>query len=109
MARSVYSLRIYSGVVDPAAGIVGPIVPAGLIYIVRDIDINGVTGAVGDVMTVQNPTLGNLFIVRVTTARSGDNWQWRGRQVYAEGEKVGSESFVGTFHVCISGYMLTLP
>lgn len=92
-----------------AAGRVGPIVPDGLIYVVRDIDINGVTDTTGDVIAVFNPLGGNLFICREEAGQLNDNHQWRGRQVYSPGEPVQLESFGGTWDVMISGYQLTLP
>lgn len=94
---------------DDVHGPVGPIVPDGVVWVVRDMDINGVTDTVGDVLAVASPTLGNLFIVRILTGGSGDNKQWRGRQVFNTGEWLKVTSFQGTWDVTISGYALTLP
>lgn len=110
MSRNVYSLRIFAtGGLDVAAGTVGPIVPAGLIYVVRDIDIVDETGAGTDEMVVYGPTGGHVLVLRQGHEIVGFNYAWRGRQVYAEGERVGFQSIAGTWSVSCSGYQLTLP
>lgn len=109
MPAPVYSLRIFCGAVNVASGTVGPIVPPGFIYVLRDVDINTETGAAGDVFTVLSPLNLNLFIVRTSDPQGGTNRQWRGRQVYSPGEKVGFKSFGGTWDVMASGYQLSLP
>lgn len=109
MARDVYSLRIFCGQVNASVGVVGPIVPDEFIYVLRDIDINGVSDVNGDVITVFNPLGGNLFIARCNTGVSNDNHQWRGRQVFSPGEPLQLRSFQGVWDVMMSGYQLTLP
>jgi hypothetical protein len=110
MAQAVYSLRIFaSGGLSPGAGTVGPIVPTGLVYIVRDIDAFDDSGGSSDNMVVFNQTLGLLVSWQGPSLAAAGGYQWRGRQVYNEGEQVGVRSFVGTWSVAISGYQLTLP
>jgi hypothetical protein len=110
MAQAVYSLRIFAtGGLSPGAGTVGPIVPAGLVYIVRDIDAFDDTAGSSDNLIVFNQTGGVLLSWQGPSIASIGNYQWRGRQVYNEGEQVAVRSFAGTWAVAISGYQLTLP
>lgn len=110
MPRDVYSLRIFAtGALTNAAGTVGPIVPSGLVYVVRDIDAFASTNAVNDQLVIFGQTLGILWAPIVRSSTQDQNWSWRGRQVYNEGEQVGVHAFTGTWAVHISGYQLTLP
>lgn len=110
MAAQVYSLRIFASAgLSPGAGTVGPIVPAGLVYIVRDIDAFDDTAGSTDNLIIFNQTSGVLVNWVGPGSAALGNWQWRGRQVYNEGEQVALRSFVGTWGVAISGYQLTLP
>lgn len=109
MTPPVYSLRIFSGDISPASGTVGPLVPAGLIYVLRDIDVVYRSSTAGDSMVVFNPTLGLLVAYEYDPPPPVSVYQWRGRQVYNVGERVGFRSFGGTWSVCASGYMLSLP
>lgn len=110
MAGTVYSLRIFaSGGLSPGAGTVGPVVPAGLVYILRDIDAFCSTAASGDNFVVFSQVGGVLWDLLLPTTPEGTGFQWRGRQVYAAGEQVGFRSFQGTWAVAASGYQLTLP
>ena len=110
MARAVYSLRIFShaGLTTTPAP-VGPIVPDGLIYVVRDIDVVELADEVGAIMDVINPTLGPLWRVRIVTGDIPGYHSWRGRAVYGEGEQVGFSVSSGTWSITCSGYQLTLP
>lgn len=110
MAQAVYSLRIFAtGGLTVAAGKVGPLVPDGLVYVVRDIDVVNETGASTDEMVVFNQTGGHLFVIRQAHEIVGFNFAWRGRQVYNVGEQVAFQSTAGTWSVSCSGYQLTLP
>lgn len=110
MAAYVYSLRIFaSGGLSPGAGTVGPIVPAGLVYIVRDIDAFDNSAGSSDNLVVFNQVGGVLVSWIGPSIASIGGYQWRGRQVYNEGEQVAVRSFVGTWTIAISGYQLTLP
>jgi hypothetical protein len=110
VARDVYSLRIFSqGGLIPASGVVGPLVPAGLVYVVRDMDIVRRTTGSTDELVIYNQTLGLLVNVNAGMLDTGQNYRWRGRQIYNEGEQFGVQSIVGTWDVAVSGYQLTLP
>lgn len=110
MAAPVYSLRIFAtGSLSPGAGTVGPIVPAGLVYIVRDIDAFDDTAGSADSLIVFNQLSGVLVNFVGPGSAALGNWQWRGRQVYNEGEQVALRSFGGSWAVAVSGYQLSLP
>jgi len=84
-------------------------VPAGLVYVLRDIDVTCLTNAAGDNFIVQSQVLGQLWGVFITSPVSNIQFAWRGRQVYNEGERVGFEVGHGTWSIAASGYQLTLP
>lgn len=110
MARDVYSIRIFAtGDLEPAAGVVGPIVPAGLVYIVRDIDVFEFSSVANAELLVYSPVLGPIYTPTRSASGVPSDWQWRGRQVYNEGEQVGFLSLLGKWAVMASGYQLTLP
>jgi hypothetical protein len=110
MARAVYSLRIFAtGALSPGAGTVGPIVPAGLVYVVRDIDAFDDTAGASDNLIVFNQLSGVLISWQGPSLAANGNYSWRGRQVYNEGEQVAFRAFVGTWAIACSGYQLTLP
>lgn len=109
-ARAVYSLRIFAHAgLTNSAGTVGPIVPDGLVYVVRDIDCFNDTSSSADNLIVFNQLSGVLCNFQGDVPAGLPCWQWRGRQVYNEGEQVGVHAFVGTWGISISGYQLTLP
>lgn len=110
MAPPVYSLRIYAaGALTSGVGTVGPVVPAGLIYVLRDIDITRSTTGSTDQMDVFNPLGGVLWNLVPAVLDGGSNAHWRGRQVYIAGEQVAFRVFSGTWAVMASGYQLTTP
>lgn len=110
MARVVYSQRLFAvQALTNAAGVVGPVVPAGVIWVLRDLDIVVEAGATGNNMGVKNQVGGLLAFFSVGTATPGPNFAWRGRQIYAVGEQIGFEVFSGTWDIAASGYQLTLP
>ena len=111
MAREpVYSLRIFGHAgLTASAGEVGPIVPDQFVYVVRDIDVLERTGAGATLMQVINQTEGPLWEVDGGTTLASRLGQWRGRQVYGPGEKVGFIVTAGEWSIACSGYQLTLP
>ena len=110
MARDVYSLRIFAtGALTSSAGVVGPIVPAGLVYVLRDVDLFETTGAAGTFAQILSPVAGVLALFAGQAEPTTRSYPWRGRQVYAVGERVGFEVVSGTWSITASGYQLTLP
>jgi hypothetical protein len=103
----VYSLRIYSG--SPSSSGSGPVVPTGLLYILRDIDAVCESPSGTNVLYV---TIGSgLFLWYITCDPTvNPRWQgWRGRQVCYEGESVLFTAQSGVWAVNASGYQLTPP
>jgi hypothetical protein len=110
MAQPVYSLRLFAhGGITPGGGTIGPVVPAGVVWVVRDIDAFNHTSVAGDSLFVFNQVTGVLVAFSLASSTAPLNYPWRGRQVYAEGEQIGLRSFQGTWSAAISGYQLTLP
>jgi hypothetical protein len=110
MARTVYSLRITAGGgLIASTGKVGPIVPDGLVYVVRDIDVVETSGTRPVALEVYGQAEQLLWYVPLNTASDPASQRWRGRQVYNEGEQVALAATSGTWDFAVSGYQLTLP
>jgi hypothetical protein len=110
MPAPVYSLRIFAtGGLVPASGVVGPIVPAGLVYVLRDIDLVELSGSTSAGFQLYGQTGNIIWVVQHSSAPGITQGQWRGRQVYNEGEQVGFQSATGTWSISASGYQLSLP
>jgi hypothetical protein len=110
VARDVYSIRILAtGGLIPSSGVIGPVVPAGVVWVVRDIDAAAAGSTSPSQLLVIAQTLGILWNVQLPANVNGGYEGWRGRQIYAEGEQVGVQSLAGQWSVAISGYQLTLP
>lgn len=110
MALPVYSLRIFAHAsLVTSAGTVGPVVPAGFVYVLRDVDVFEETGAQGVTLSVVNPLGGYLTVFLTGSTLQSRVQQWRGRQVYHPGEQVGFFAGSGQWAIMASGYQLTLP
>jgi hypothetical protein len=108
MAAPAYSIRIFSaGGLQAAAGTVGPVVPAGRVWVVRCIDALEITGVAPGQMEVLNPTLQPFWFCDRSSPQIGANFQWRGRQVFEVGEQIGFHVFSGTWSIMASGYDLS--
>jgi hypothetical protein len=110
MPRDVYSIcmfRVPSMVAGP--GVEGPVVPDGLRYILRDVDARENLGTAGAWLAILNPVGGIMYIKTVGSSIDESTVQWRGRQVYQEGEQLGFEVSSGSWSIMASGYQLTLP
>ena len=83
--------------------------PAGFVYVVRDIDALEQTGTAGATMVLVGQTGAFIWLAGGLTGPAVGNWAFRGRQVYAEGEQVAVKSTLGTWAVSVSGYQLSLP
>jgi len=94
MSRDLYSLRIYAHASQTVTvDIHGPFVPAGFIYVLRDIDMVEISGTRPAEAFVFNAVGGPLWNVLAQSSDIEGNHQWRGRQVYAVGEQVGFQVF----------------
>ena len=106
----LYSLPIFtSSGLTLGAGTVGPVVPAGLVYVVRDLDVFCDSAGASDNLIMFNQVGGVMLnIIKASLAADG-SYAWRGRQVYSAGEQVAFHAFVGTWAIACSGYQLTNP
>jgi hypothetical protein len=110
VARDVYSIRmIGEASLDSSSGLIGPVVPDGLVYVVRDIDAWELTGAGSTGLEITNALGGPLLFWQGGTTVPTRLFAWRGRQVYGEGEQVGAIVTGGQWSLQVSGYQLTLP
>lgn len=110
MARDVYSIRIFATAsLTASSGKVGPVVPPGLVYVVRDIDAYESSGIANANMVLLGQTGGIIWNPTRGSSTGVINPQWRGRQVYQDGEQVAFEVGLGTWSISCSGYQLTLP
>lgn len=110
MPAPVYSLRIFAaGGVDAAAGLLGPLVPDAFNYVVRDIDVVERSGSLPAELLFTSQVGALLWVVERNAAGDPIVGQWRGRQVFQPGERVGVQAVSGSWDVAISGYQLTLP
>ena len=83
--------------------------PAGFVYVLRDIDLFELTGAAATFAQVLSPVIGVLALFAGQLEPTTRSYAWRGRQVYADGEQVGFQVLAGTWSITASGYQLTLP
>lgn len=90
------------------SGSVSVTVPAGLVYVLRDVDaVNqsnagstfAILGAVGETIWFVNPIFNANDLVA----------QWRGRQVFNAGESFSFTAGTGAWAFTASGYSLTVP
>jgi hypothetical protein len=106
----LYSLSIFTdGALTSSSGVVGPVVPGGLVYVVRDLDVVEITGVGSTVLHVLSGIGGRMWQAEGGTTIDTTTFAWRGRQVYAAGEQVGFQVVVGTWAIACSGYQLTSP
>jgi hypothetical protein len=105
--RPVYSTRFYQ--VSLLVGSDSIVVTPGYIWIVRDIDVTNRTGGGSDQFIWFGPLNQVIWITYVSDDLAFHSAQWRGRQVFREGEAMTFDAGTGTWDVTVSGYALTLP
>jgi hypothetical protein len=107
MAAPVYSISMYR-----QAGLVGAhvlTVPAGLRYIVRDINVVNASGTFPNTFAFGlNPDPFFVFW-QWSTAGAPLGFQWQGRLVFDPGEEMVVFGGSGGVDVYVGGYQLTLP
>ena len=79
-------------------------VPAGKVFIMRDIDARLQTTGASDLFFGEGTT--SQFFVRMKGAVVQDVGTWRGRQVFNAGETVAAFVDAGLWNWAISGYLL---
>lgn len=108
MAREpVYSIRIFAQ--GALTGTHPVTVPAGLVYVLRDVDVWSRTQTSGDAFAILGSNAQLLWFVAIPPLVNPWIGQWRGRQIFNAGETVTFESAGGEWDVTASGYQLTLP
>jgi hypothetical protein len=104
MASTIYSTRFMQAHAVTALSFT---VPAGRVAIVRDADCF-YAGGVGQSGQLEGPAGGIFAYFPYVATINGVAVEWRGRQVFFEGETV---TFAATapLDIMVSGYLLTLP
>jgi hypothetical protein len=111
LAAPVYSSVLWDpGPLGPGTT-VGPTVPDGVVWVVRDVEascnIAVSQGSNGFALSVDG---GTPFFKRFDPhAHGGDSYSWRGRQVVEPGSGLQLHVASDTWYVRICGYVLTLP
>lgn len=106
MARTLYSTR-FANVAATGDGNFHVIytVPAGVVAIIRDLDLFAQTAALAFGLRLA----GNVIVSFVNPTAAGTAYQWTGRQVLLPGETLEYFASNGlSFTACISGYLLNV-
>jgi len=109
MSRPVYSKLLIAGYSSTPSEQFKNTVPAGVIWVVRCIDVfNGGSGAF-DIQA--NDTHGDPFFVPFATGveNGPKTYHWEGRQVLPSGTPIYVNTADGPYSFSVSGYELTLP
>lgn len=106
------STAVYSASFIQAAAVEGEeriTVPAGQVYILRDIDAWCDQVAAGYEIAFVGYS-GQVFFAAVGSASIPlNNAQWRGRLVFTPGQTFGCNVVSGSWGVAMGGYILSLP
>jgi hypothetical protein len=109
MSRApVYTIQLYVGTVVHGSGVVGPVVPAGFVYVLRDVDMQESSGTVGANFSIRNGAGGLLWQKTLVAGDVDASFAWRGRQAYSAGQQIGFRGFSGSWYVAATGYALTV-
>jgi hypothetical protein len=79
------------------------------VWVLRDIDAVLSAGRGPAELFVWGQALQLLTLLEIQDGQLLNTAQWRGRQVYNVGERIGFQSATGTWDIAASGYQLTLP
>lgn len=103
---STYSTRVLMGVVPLPAGL-SYTVPAGFIFVIRDVEANNQAAGENNcyIQITSTPGVGLLAINNpIEPAKST---QWQGRTVLNPGDVLAVGASSASLYVTISGYLLT--
>lgn len=109
MTQPVYSQRLYAVAGLSPVGVVGPVVPDGVVWVLRDLDIVDRSTSFPSELAVYNQVGGLLAFVSRGASTESPGFAWRGRQIYASTERIGFQTLAGAWDIAASGYQLTLP
>jgi hypothetical protein len=102
-----YSIRF--GAWSAISAAVSVVVPAGVVWILRDVDLVDSSITTGDFCNVEGHLNQSIFFARNQTATPGPWFEWRGRQVFNAGEHITVAPGAGAWHATLSGYQLVAP
>jgi len=106
MPQAVYSKRLFSAVGFTPQSVVVYITPIGYTAVLRDIDLYNSAGSSNSEIYIEGDKGQTIFHAEVV-ALTKDSPQWRGRQVFYEGETI-SVNLPGPdiWDITMSGYEL---
>lgn len=84
-------------------------VPAGQVLVLRDVDLFAPAQIGTEVEVFLQGDLGQTIWYVVADGTTAINEQWRGRQVFGEGQQIYVNVTSGHVDVTLSGYLLSLP
>lgn len=105
MPRPIYSAQLFC-----AGALTGnhPVtVPAGQVYVLRDMDAWAETSHNGDELLVRGTNGNIIWAVLCDGTFAGSLKSWRGRQVIPQGTTFSVNAASGSWDIAISGYILT--
>jgi hypothetical protein len=107
MAPPVYSFNLQR--IHVSTTLHSVVVPDGLTWILRDIDVVLITNPYPVALEISIP--GPLFVLYHAWTSSADDfhWQWAGRQVFESGDTLQFQMTAGAADLYASGYQLTPP
>lgn len=108
---NVYSKKLWSDPFTSTTSVLGPTVPAGVVWDVREIDVmNFKDGwqALG-FFGLASGTTGYIWYVGGGRARAQQSYGWRGRSILNPGEQLQWGAHDTQWALNVTGYELTLP
>lgn len=105
MARALYSTR-FAALVNQTSDVALE-VPAGYVWIIRDLDVVEVTFAGDHVFAFRGSAGQDIWLVQSGTTVASSVFQWRGRQVLEPGDELVLHVESGEWDVTVSGYVLS--
>lgn len=111
MSSPVHSVALWSLPFTSSTFVTGPTVPAGFVWVVRDIALVNFKQpyfALG-FYAIGTNVRGFVFLRGNGQDRGGRDYQWRGRFVMEPGDQIWFEASDTGFEGVVSGYQLTLP
>ena len=103
-----YSSQLYAVAgLAPAGGLSGPVVLAGFVYVLKDVQVVNRNPGGSSALEVFNAAGGFLAYVDSTVCDHNGAWHWSGMQVFNAGQRVGFQVAAGAWDVAASGYKLT--
>jgi hypothetical protein len=113
VTRNVYSAELYSDELFTPGSSVSDEVPAGFVWVVRDISVYliqpDLTGAPPNFAWWRDSFVNCFWSVDGAYTQTPRTYHWEGRKVLTEGQFLTFATSAGESDVCACGYILTLP